>query len=126
MPVVIDTAPEDDIIDIAALQYRRHLRIVTEGIRKIPDLHGMPQLSGSENTVLQVADNGFAMHVVGVRLGIPRPDEDPFFSDQGFQPGAIIRIDSEKVLHYRHLSVKVIAGISRVLLQRVDNLRKVI
>ena len=123
---MIDTAPEDDVIDIAALQNRRHLRIVAEGIRQITDLHRMSQRSGGEDAVLQVADNGFAMHVVGVRLGIPRPDENPFFSDQLFQPGAIIGIDRKKVLHDRHLPVKVIAGISRVLLQRVDNIRKVI
>ena len=53
------------------------------------------------------------MHVVGIRLGIPRPDENPFFFDQLFQPGAIIGIDRKKVLHDRHLPVKVIAGISR-------------
>ena len=69
---------------------------------------------------------GVDFSVVGVRLGIPRPDENPFFSDQLFQPGAIIGIDRKKVLHDRHLPVKVIAGISRVLLQRVDNIRKVI
>ena len=86
----------------------------------------MPQRPGRKNAVLQVADNRFAMHVVGVRLGIPWPYEDPFFSDQLFQPGAIIRIDGEKVLHYRHLSVKVIAGVSGVLLQRVDDVRKII
>ena len=123
---MIDAAPEDDVVDIAALQNRGHLRIVAEGVRKIPDLHGVPQLTGGEDAVLEIANNGFAMHVVGVRLGIPRPYKDPFSSDQFFQPGAIIGIDDEKILHSRHLSVKVIAGVSGVLLQRVDDVRKVI
>lgn len=123
---MIDTAPEDDIVDIAALQNGGHLSIVAKGVRKVPDLHSMPQRTGGENAVLEIANNGFAMHVVGVRLGIPWPHKDSFLFDEGFQPGAIIGIDGEKVLHYRHLSVKVIAAVSGVPLQRVDDIRKVI
>ncbi|OUF07976.1 hypothetical protein AZ021_004126 [Enterobacter ludwigii] len=97
-----------------------------KGIRQITDLHGMPQRPSGENAVLEVADNRFAVNVIGIRLGEPRPDKHAFLPDQFFQPGPVIGIDGEKVIHHRHLPVKVIALPGRVLLQRLDDLRKVV
>ena len=119
-------APEHGARDAKTVVNVWQLGRHAEGVRQIANFHRLAKGQTVANAVHQISDNRLAGDKGGVRLGIPWPYEDPFFSDQLFQPGAIIRIDGEKVLHYRHLSVKVIAGVSGVLLQRVDDVRKII
>lgn len=85
----------------------------------------MAQFTRGKYPVFQVANDGFAMNIIRIRLGVPRADKKPSVSDQLFQPLAVLRIDGQEIFHDSRLAVEVVTGIRRVLFQGSDHIRKI-
>ena len=113
--VMINTAPEHDVIQIATAKQRRKLAVMTKGIGEIAHHHGVAQFTRGKYAVLQVADNRFAVNVKRIRLGVPRANIKPLVFDELLQAVSILRIDGQKILNNRGLSVEMVTGVIGVM-----------
>ena len=100
----------------------RHLGVVPELVRAVPDIKATAEFAGEADALLETADVRFAARQELIRLHPPGADDDAALLDQPSQPPLVFRPQFEVVRDHNRLAIKVEAAVLRVPLHVFDEL----
>ena len=97
-----------------------------EGVRQIANFHRLAKGQTVANAVHQISDNRLAGDKGGVRLGIPRPDNQLPGRHQRLRAWPVFRFHGKIIFQHRRLAVENVVFILCVLLKTGKDLFHII